>query len=106
MIEKILPIMLCIDIQMIFCTKEMPYFAIEYLTSIKKKFQAFNEYSADYLITGCIFEKWHLKNGVSDCKFRGMGQNFQILVQKNKVDFIQTFIIYVNFIFKVDCLKV
>ena len=36
-----------------------------------------------------------LKNGVNDV-------NFQIYL-KNKVDFIQTFIIYVNFFLKVDC---
>ena len=43
-----------------------------------------------------------LKNGVIDVNF---GQNIQILV-KNKVDFIQTLIIYVNFFPKVHCLKV
>ena len=36
-----------------------------------------------------------LKNGVNDV-------NFQIYL-KNMVDFIQTFIIYVNFFLKVDC---
>ena len=60
-------------------------------------YQAFNDHSADKLIVAYIFEIWG-----QWCHFRDIGQNIQILV-KNKVYFIKTYLIYINFFQKVLC---